>query len=85
MQEKELLGYTVQDSITGFTGVAIGAVQYITGCNQILVQPRAEDGKQDFPASAWVDEQRLKLLPAIERVALNNGLTPGFDKPAPKI
>ncbi|HWA22287.1 MAG TPA: hypothetical protein VG735_07835 [Caulobacterales bacterium] len=34
-----IIGKTITDSITGFCGVVIGRVEYITGCNQLLVQP----------------------------------------------
>ena len=33
------LGQKVQDSITGFAGLVTGRCEYITGCNQILIQP----------------------------------------------
>lgn len=87
MDNKDLLGCTVTDNITGFTGVVTGQVRYITGCNQVLVQPRLPDtaDKHDMPTSSWIDEQRLTVLDSIDRVVLNNGPTPGFDKPAPRI
>lgn len=37
------LGETYEDCITGFTGVAVGYVQYLTGCNQALLVPRGID------------------------------------------
>jgi hypothetical protein len=77
------LGRTYEDVVTGFTGVAIGHVRYITGCNQALLQPRVDaDGK--VPDSMWMDEQRLKAQTGFA-VTLNNSRTPGFDKAAPKI
>lgn len=77
------LGRTYEDVITGFTGVALGHVRYITGCNQVLLQPRINaEGK--VPESLWLDEQRLKAQMGFA-VKLDNGKTPGFDKAAPKI
>lgn len=58
--EKIILGSTVKDIISDFQGVATGRVQYITGCNQILVQPKAANNS--FIAAEWIDEQRLIVL-----------------------
>lgn len=67
------LGYTVQDKVTGFTGVAVGAVQYLTGCAQVAVAPKVkEDGT--VPDSHWYDWTRLNVLP-VARIAVG-GDTP---------
>lgn len=76
------LGVTVKDRITGFKGVVTGFVSYLTGCNQALVQPKAgKDGS--FKEALWLDEQRLVVDTKAARITLENGKTPGFDKPAP--
>lgn len=76
-----MLGLTVTDKVTGFKGVVVGYVTYLTGCNQGLVQPKAgADGK--FTDAVWIDEQRLVAEDA-ERIVLDNGSTPGFDRPPP--
>ncbi len=55
------LGATVEDRITGFSGVVTGRVEYVTGCAQMLVQPHAKpDG--DFIESRWFDETRVVVL-----------------------
>lgn len=76
------LGQTYSDKITGFEGVATGYVQYISGCNQVLLSPTVS-GDGDMIEPQWIDEQRLKesMVPAIE---LDNGSSPGFSNPAPK-
>lgn len=74
------LGATVSDKLTTFGGIVIGTVQYITGCNQVLVQPK--DHKED---SRWIDEQRVVVNSREGVVSLDNGENPGFDKPAPRI
>lgn len=74
------LGRTYKDKITGFSGVATGYVEYITGCNQALIAPRSDGGKIE---SAWFDVQRLKLDEDIPKVELDNGSTPGCDTAAP--
>jgi len=80
------LGITVRDVITGFEGVVIGHVQYLTGCNQALVQPRGDESVHVVtkrPESEWFDVQRLSVRPHL-KVVLDNGDTPGCDREAPK-
>ncbi|QOY96364.1 hypothetical protein IM543_11390 [Massilia sp. UMI-21] len=77
------LGHTYRDKITGFMGVATGYVQYLTGCNQVLLAPRCgEDGA--LRDSQWFDQQRLTHDNFHPAVTLDNGATPGCDKAAPK-
>jgi hypothetical protein len=76
------LGATYRDCITGFEGVATGYVVYITGCNQALLVPRAKDGA--LVEAQWFDEQRLANVPEAKIIKIDNGATPGFDRPAPK-
>jgi hypothetical protein len=75
------LGLTFRDVITGFEGVAIAHCRYITGCNQTLIAPRMveENGKPIMPE--WFDDQRLTHEERANRVTLDNGNTPGPDKP----
>lgn len=78
------LGFTYEDRVTKCKGIAIGHVTYISGCNQVLLQPQAgKDGKR--PEAEWFDEQRLARTNAREKqIVLNNVATPGHDKAAPK-
>jgi hypothetical protein len=76
-----MLGKTVKDRITGFTGVVTGHVQYLTGCNQALVVPPMQDGK--LGSSEWFDVQRLEDT-GVAAIVLDNGATPGCDRAAPK-
>ncbi len=79
--EKTPLGVRVQDKVTGFEGVVTGRVEYITGCNQLLVVPRVKsDGA--LVEAQWFDEQRTFIVDPTP-VALDNGDTPGCDIPAP--
>ena len=69
--------------VTGFVGMATGKVKYLTGCSQVLLNPTVDkDGK--LRDSSWFDEQRLEIDATVRRVVLDNGATPGPDKPAPK-
>jgi len=77
------LGSKVRDIITGFTGIATGRAEYISGCSQLLVAPPlAKDGAAR--ESEWFDEQRLTVDPRAKPIVLDNTATPGPDKAAPK-
>ena len=80
---KVVNGAKVTCKITGFTGIVTGIVTYITGCSQCLVQPRMkEDGS--IPDSMWIDIQRLDVV-SDDIIKLDNSVTPGCDKQAPKL
>ena len=57
---KHDLGVHAKDIVTGFTGVIVGRVQYLTGCNQYLVQAKKKD-KSEFGERTWLDEHRLEI------------------------
>lgn len=80
--EKIILGTTYVDRITGFSGVATGHVEYLSGCNQTLLVPTAVDNV--LREAQWFDDQRLVQDHSKIRIELANGTTPGFDKMAPK-
>ncbi len=78
-----LLGKTVADRVTGFTGIVTGRVEYITGCDQCLVTPKVKEDGSSIEAH-WFDQQRLLVLDGEPVLQLDNGATPGPDKEAPK-
>ena len=51
------LGKKVSDNITGFKGTVTGRVEYLTGCRQYLVAPKAQGNK--YGDAVWLDEGRL--------------------------
>ena len=58
-------GRVYRDSITGFEGKCIGLTRWITGCDQIALQPpttKDEHGKQDKADAKWFDDGRLVLV-----------------------
>ena len=62
-------GETVTDKVTGFAGIIVARVDYISGCNRYLVQPRVgTDGK--LPDSVYIDEPALDRLD-VARVTLD--------------
>lgn len=54
------LGDQVADTINGFTGVVCGKVAYLSGCNQVLVQPSGDPNK--YPESHWIDVERVRVV-----------------------
>ena len=74
------LGAMYRDVISGFQGVATGYVQYISGCNQVLLRPKEDKGV--LRDSQWFDEQQLERVGKSE-VILDNRRASGFDKTAP--
>lgn len=54
------LGKKARDKITGFEGIIIGRCQYLTGCDQYGLVPRAVDGK--IEGSQWFDEGRIEVI-----------------------
>lgn len=79
----QYLGHTVTDRITGFRGIVTGQVEYLTGCNQVLVVARSPEPTKEA-SGVWFDQQRVEIDHDVERLVLDNGATPGCDLPAPK-
>lgn len=76
------LGKTYTDQVTGFRGVATGYVQYLTGCNQVLLIPKVDkDGK--VREGQWFDEQRMVEVKSAKPIVLDNRGRPGPDMPPP--
>ena len=57
------LGDVVKDRLSGFAGTVTGRAEYLFGCVQVLVNPRAvKDGSP--VAGTWLDEDRCEALAA---------------------
>jgi hypothetical protein len=54
----DFLGRTFRDRVTGFTGVAVCHATYLTGCDQVGLQPKVNE-KGDIPDSRWFDVTRI--------------------------
>ena len=76
------LGSGVRDKITGFSGVATGRVEYLTGCHQVLITPQCKPGGE-FQEPRWFDEQRVQADAGVASVQIENGEHPGADVAAP--
>jgi hypothetical protein len=74
------LGQMVRDQITDITGVVTARVEYLTGCEQVLVQPKSKDNS--YIESRWFDEDRVVIVdekPLVLKVTHN-----GPDREAPR-
>lgn len=60
MSYKFKFGDKVKETITEYEGTVVGLASYITGCDQILVQPPLIDNK--WEEGRWLDDGRLKLV-----------------------
>lgn len=64
MSEEIKLGDRVRDRFSGLVGYVHAKAEYITGCNQILVDPRTiKDGT--VVAGSWLDDTRIELVEAL--------------------
>lgn len=55
------LGDEVKDSVSGFTGIAIGRSEFLNGCARVGVQPKVQkDGT--LKDAVWFDEPQLTVL-----------------------
>lgn len=77
----DYLGKRVRCRVTGFEGTVTGQVEYLTGCNQLLVIPVC-DSPNKMPDGQWLDVQRCTVLDA-PTLSLENGKTPGGFAPPP--
>jgi len=78
------LGVKAKDIVTGFEGIAVAKVEYLTGCTQYGVTPPAVDGK--VQSTEYFDYKRLVVTgegvnPADVADEENPG---GFNRDAPK-
>jgi hypothetical protein len=60
------IGSAVFDVVTGFKGVVTGRAEYITGCAQVLVQPKVK-ASGDHVEGRWLDETRVKVTAGPDR------------------
>ena len=76
------LGSYARDVVTGFRGVVTGRVEYLTGCHQILLQPRVKD-TGEIVGGQWFDVDRCEPLPEIGVLQLPSRTSNGPDLAAP--
>jgi hypothetical protein len=72
------LGKTARDKYTGFEGLVTGRVEYLTGCEQFLLQPRKLDDKGQPIEPKWLDVDRIEEVVA-EQVEAGRPGGPGLE------
>ena len=81
------LGSKVRDRVTGFTGIAVAATQWITGCRRITVQPEGTDKDGKVRETVCFDEPMLEVIqtPAKTKIQAHpqTATSPGGPRPAP--
>ena len=55
------LGSKVKDKVTGYTGIATAATEYLQGCRRIAVQTKGLHEGKTVEAD-WFDEPQLLLI-----------------------
>ena len=56
------LGVFARDKVTGIEGIVTGRSEYIYGCTQYCIVPKAVDNKR--MDGEWFDEGRIKVIGA---------------------
>ncbi len=56
------LGSKVKDKVTGFQGIATARIEFLNGCIQIDVVPRAKKGAEKAPEGTYIDESQLEEI-----------------------
>jgi len=54
------LGKKGKDKVTGFEGILIARSQWVTGCDQYLLSPKAK--KDEVKDANWFDEGRIEII-----------------------
>ena len=73
----KVLGRKVKDKITGFTGIVVARVEYLSGCTQLCVKPRVKPDDNIIPDGHYIDESRLDIIG--DEVIVLNVEDPGGD------
>ncbi len=56
------LGKLGKDKITGFQGIIIGKIEYLFGCTQYGLAPRALNEGNKIIETNWFDEGRIEII-----------------------
>ena len=55
------LGDIVRDKLTGFKGVVVAKIQFLNGCIQYSVLPKAKK-TGEYPEDVGIDEQNIEII-----------------------
>ncbi len=56
------LGDKVKDSVTGFTGIAVGRTTWLHGCSRITIQPEGMTKEGKIYETCTFDEPQIEVL-----------------------
>lgn len=59
-----ILGSTLRDKVTGFTGIATSRVVYLNGCVQYGISPKVKEGEMKHPDTEYIDVSQLEFIDA---------------------
>ena len=63
MAEKQIqMGDEVKDTLSGYQGIAAGFMRYLTGCDQILINPVGVDKEGKLRESHYFDVERVVVI-----------------------
>ena len=61
-----MLGLTVQDPVTGVSGIVTAEIMYLYGCQQVQISPQAKESEMHkIPDAFWLDRSRVEVLEKI--------------------
>lgn len=58
----ENMGKKARDKVTGFEGVIVAKISYLTGCDQYGITPPAKDG--EVKSTQYFDVGRIEIIGA---------------------
>jgi hypothetical protein len=77
------LGQKAKDKITGFEGILIAHVRYLTGCDQYALVPPAENG--EVKSAQYFDEGRIEITgPGVSAVSVVSARNGGPNRDSPR-
>jgi hypothetical protein len=62
MENEELLGEQVVDTLTGLKGIATAVCRYVHGCDHVGIQPPANNKTGTVPPLVWSDSPQVELV-----------------------
>lgn len=78
------LGQEARDKITGFKGILIGRADYLFGCSQYAITPKANEAGETKDTQ-WFDEGRIEIIgPGITPEEVRAEVNGGPNRDAPK-
>ncbi len=76
------LGRNAKDKITGFTGVIVAKISYLTGCDQYGITPKVnKEGKTGD--TSYFDVNRIEILKGGVKINTNKDVG-GVNRDAPQ-